>query len=115
MQTSYNVKGVDSCQLSFEERLRGFNVLPLAGANALPKQTTWTLLDVLTAKHGLPHRSCTAWGEILKVMGPTRHELVILAGVMGVRMAQAEMAYLKHEDFPISFRLILMDSIKLSL
>lgn len=36
----------------------------------------------------------------MNVTGPTRHELMIVTGLMSVRMVQK--AYLKHEVFPVS-------------
>ncbi len=55
---------------------------------------------MFATKNGLPHRSCMASGVIRDVRGPTRHEMMILTGLTGVRMVQK--AYLKHEVFPVS-------------
>ena len=41
-----------------------------------------------------------ASGVIRDVTGSTRHEMMILTGLMGLRMIQK--AYLKHEVFPVS-------------
>lgn len=68
--------------------------------DAPTEQTTWTLLDMFAAKHGLPHRSCMVSAEIRDVTGPTRHELMILSGLMGTRMVRKD--YVKHTVFPVS-------------
>lgn len=59
---------------------------------------------MFATKNGLPHRSCIAHGEVKDVTGPTRHELMIVTGLMGVRMVQK--AYLKHEVFPVSTSIV---------
>ena len=82
------------------ERLREIKIPSDGGTNAPTTQTTWTLLDMFANKHGLPHRSCMATGVIRDVTGPTRHELMIVTGLMIVRMVQK--AYLKHEIIPVS-------------
>jgi hypothetical protein len=55
---------------------------------------------MLAIKAGLPHRLCMTCGVIRDVTGPTRHELMILTGLMGVRMVQK--AYLEYEVFPVN-------------
>jgi hypothetical protein len=55
---------------------------------------------MLAIKVGLPHRLCMTCGVIRDFTGPTRHELMILTGLMGVRMVQK--AYLEYEVFPVS-------------
>lgn len=54
---------------------------------------------MLTAKIALPHRLYMVFREIRGVTGPTSHELMILAGLMGVRMIQK--VYLKDTVFPV--------------
>lgn len=84
-----------------------------SGSNAPTQQTTWSLLRTFTAKHGLPRRSCLVCGEIKNVTGPTRHELMILTGLMGARMLRK--AYLKHEVIPVSVPSFTMSNTKLTL
>lgn len=55
---------------------------------------------MLAIKVGLPHRLCMTCGVIRDVTGPTRHDLMILTGLMGVRMVRK--AYLEYEVFPVS-------------
>lgn len=83
-----------------EERLKEIDIASYGGTNAPTTRTTWTLLDMFANKYGLPHRSCMASGVIRDVTRLTRHELMIVTGLMGVRMVQK--AYLKHEIFPVS-------------
>lgn len=84
----------------FESRLEEFASAPYSGSKAPNTQTTWMLLDQFAARHGLPHRSCIVIARIRDVIGPTRHELMILTGLMGTRMFQK--TYRKYIVFPVS-------------